>query len=67
MNRVDDILRPVEQYFIDSPDPDYTTQTDRTDDPAYGTDQPWRLLGPDGQQRVDDILAAVGQYFHDCS
>ena len=78
-NRVDDILAIVAQYFDDDNDgnpglppyaPGYNPNTDRTDDPAYANSgagaQPWRLLGPNGQQRVDDILAAVTHYFHDC-
>ena len=37
--------------------------TDRT---AITGGNPWNLGPPNGQQRVDDILAAVKQYFHDC-
>ena len=66
MNRVDDIITVVEQYYIDQGMPGYDPNTDRTDDPAFGPEQPWRLLGPNGLQRVDDILHAVKQFFHDC-
>ena len=72
MNRVDDILRAVEQYFKDAyldppgntiPNPDYTSDTDRTLLGPYV----WSLGPPDGLQRVDDILNQLKQYFHDCS
>ncbi len=76
LNRVDDILAVVNKYFEDqylpsppnppnTPNPNYTVNTDRTDNPA--SSEQWDLLGPNGLQRVDDILAAVFQYFHDCS
>ena len=73
-NRVDDILLVVAQYFDDDLDgnpvlppysPGYNPDMDRTDDP--GSSEAWDLLGPNGQQRVDDILNIVKQYFHDCS
>lgn len=63
LNRVDDILMAVGQYFIDAPDPNYTTLTDRT---HLGPD-PWDFGKPNGRQRVDDILAALKSYFHDCA
>jgi hypothetical protein len=65
LNRVDDILAVVGQYFIDDPvgSPDMKSQTDRT---AIIGGNAWNLGPPNGQQRVDDILAAVKQYFHDC-
>jgi hypothetical protein len=65
LNRVDDILAVVNQYFIDDPvgNPDLKSQTDRT---AITGGNAWNLGPPNGQQRVDDILAAVKQYFHDC-
>jgi len=76
LNRVDDILAVVNQYFEDqflpsppnppnTPNPGYDIDTDRTDNPD--SDEPWDLFGPNGLQRVDDILASVKQYFHDCS
>lgn len=74
-NRVDDILKVVGQYFDDqflpppappnTPNPAYLTDTDRTDN--TGSTEPWDLNGPNGLQRVDDILAQIAQYFHDCS
>ncbi len=80
LNRIDDILAVLGQYFDDDSDgnpglppyaPGYNPDTDRTDDPAYPNTgvgaQPWRLLGGNGLQRIDDILAQVKQYFHDCA
>ena len=79
-NRVDDILLVVGRYFKDdldgnpgqppyytggSPAYTYNPDMDRTDDP--GSSEAWNLLGPNGQQRVDDILNMVKQYFHDCA
>ncbi len=65
LNRVDDILKVVGQYFCDQGTcGTYTTDTDRT---AVIGANPWNLNKPNGQQRVDDILAAVKSYFHDCS
>jgi subtilisin family serine protease len=70
-NRVDDILEPVGQYFEDDADstpglppyaPDYDWDTDRT---GLGPNN-WNFGPPNGQQRVDDILAGVNSYFHDC-
>jgi hypothetical protein len=46
----------------DTPNPAYTAQTDRT---TIGPDG-WDLGPPDGQQRMDDILSSLAQYFHDC-
>lgn len=72
--RINDIIAVVNQYFVDAfldppantiPNPAYTTNTDRTDNP--NSSEPWDLLGPNGQQRVNDILAVLFQYFHDCS
>ena len=64
LNRVDDILAVVNQYFNDDPpnNIDLTSTTDRT----ALKPSAWNLGKPNGQQRVDDILAAVKQYFHDC-
>ena len=65
-----DILDVVGQYHRDDNDDNpglppyvsgYNPETDRT---ALGTD-PWSLGKPNGQQRVDDILASVKQYHHD--
>jgi hypothetical protein len=65
LNRVDDILATVNQYFQDDPPgvPDMKSLTDRT---AILNSNPWNLGPPNGQQRVDDILNSVKQYFHDC-
>jgi len=72
LNRVDDILAVVNQYFKDDADANpglppyaagYNPGTDRT---PLGPNA-WNLGPPNGQQRVGDILAAVNQYFHDCS
>ena len=70
-NRVDDVLAVVDAYFKDDNDatpgfppftPGYTQITDRTlDGPNL-----WNTGPPNGLQRVDDILNAIHQYFHDC-
>ena len=62
-NRIDDILRVVEQYFIDQGNSNYTAHTDRI---LVGQNA-WNLGMPNGLQRVDDILNIVKQYFHDCA
>jgi hypothetical protein len=71
-NRVDDILKVVQQYFKDDNDgnpglppymANYNPDTDRT---PLGP-HVWNLGIGNGLQRVDDILAIVKQYFHDCS
>ena len=71
-NRVDDILLVVAQYFKDDNDenpglplyePLYNPDTDRT---MVGPNA-WNLGPPNGLQRVDDILNAVKQYYHDCA
>lgn len=66
LNRVDDILAVVNEYFDDDPlgDIDYASLTDRTAIPGANA---WNLGPPNGLQRVDDILASVKQYFHDCN
>ena len=65
INRVDDILAVVNQYFLDDlpGQPDYTSLTDRTG--ITGANE-WNLGPPNGLQRVDDILSSVKQYFNDC-
>lgn len=74
LNRIDDILRVVSQYFKDDTDanpgqppyaPGYNPNTDRNN--AAATPNPWNTAKPDGLQRVQDILHAVNSYFHDCS
>jgi hypothetical protein len=71
-NRSDDILAVIGQYYYDDSDgnpglppyaPGYDPDTDRT---AYGPNL-WNLGPPNGEQRIDDILAIIFQYFHDCS
>jgi hypothetical protein len=62
-NRIDDVLEVVNQYFIDSGEPGYNPDTDRT----FVGPLAWNLGPPDGLQRVDDILNQVKQYFHDCA
>jgi subtilisin family serine protease len=62
MNRVDDVIAVVEQYFIDEGEPEYTTATDRT----YIGPHAWSLGPPNGRQRIDDVIAAITQYFADC-
>jgi hypothetical protein len=70
-NRVDDVLMVVAQYFedefLDPPantilNPNYNPDTDRT---LVGPNA-WNTGPPNGLQRVDDILNALKQYFHDC-
>lgn len=62
MNRLDDVLAVVNQYFIDQGDPGYTNTTDRT----YVGPHPWSLGAPNGTQRLDDVIAAISQYLADC-
>ena len=62
-NRIDDIIAVVDQYFVDSGNPAYNPDTDRT---LVGPNL-WNSGPPNGFQRVDDILNAVYQYFHDCA
>ncbi len=71
-NRLDDVVAVVQQYFDDDTlgtpgqppySPGYNPDTDRT---AIPGGNPWNLGPPNGVQRVDDILAQVKQYFHDC-
>jgi hypothetical protein len=70
-NRIDDVLMVIQQYFDDAfldppdnsvPNPAYNPDTDRT---AIGPDA-WDLGPPNGEQRIDDILAIIFQYLHDC-
>jgi hypothetical protein len=63
MVRVDDITAVLDQYYVDIGSPGYTAATDRT---FVGPD-PWDLGPPNGQQRVDDMLHVISQYFHDCA
>jgi hypothetical protein len=72
LNRVDDVLAVVNQYFDDDNDanpglppyqPGYNPDTDRT----LAGPNPWNTGPGNGLQRVDDILYALNQYFHDCA
>jgi len=71
-NRIDDVPLAVQAYFKDENDgnpgmapyaADYNPDKDRT---LVGPNV-WNLGRPDGLQRIDDILNAVKQYFHDCA
>ena len=70
--RINDILLVVHAYFLDqyyfdvyppTLDPSYNAAYDRT----YIGPNLWNLGPPNGQQRIDDILHEVHQYYHDCS
>lgn len=65
MDRIDDVLAVVDEYFLDDPpgNIDYSSLTDRTG--VLGAND-WNVGPPNGQQRVDDILFVVKQYFNDC-
>ncbi len=81
MIRVGDILAVVLRYFTD--DAGGTALVNRNSDPlstppatgyhpafdrgAQTGAQYWDLAPPNGEIRVDDILAVVHQYFHDCA
>lgn len=74
LNRIDDVLIVIGKYFADDNDadpglppyaPGYDPHADRSDDPA--SPEGWDLLGPNGKQRIDDIVAIIKQYAHDCS
>jgi hypothetical protein len=58
-------------YFKDDNDgnpglPPYTPGYSPNYDRTYLGPNPWNLGPPNGQQRADDILAVIDQYFHDC-
>lgn len=63
LNRIDDPLLVKNQYFIDQGEPGYNPDTDRTLVGPNG----WNAGPPDGKQRVDDMLYALFQYYHDCA
>ncbi len=63
LNRIDDILLGVQQYYVDQGNPNYTLATDRT---LVGPEL-WRVGAADGMQRIDDILNAIHAYFNDCA
>lgn len=70
--RIGDIVDVVSQYYQDkylpppappnTANPFYNEQMDRT---ALGPN-PWNLGPPDRQERINDILIAVAQYYNDC-
>jgi polyhydroxybutyrate depolymerase len=63
-HRMDDIFAIIHNYFVDVTDPpSYSTQYDRT----YLGPNAWNLGPPDGMIRIDDILAVMAQYYHDCA
>jgi hypothetical protein len=73
MNRIDDVLAVVDQYLVNeflpsppnppnTPNPAYTSRTDRT----YSGPNLWNLGLPNGRQNVDDIVAALNSFMHDC-
>ncbi len=71
LNRVDDVLATVDAYFLDDADgnpglPPYSAGYNPDTDRVLLGPLAWNLGAPNGQQRVDDILNAVRQYFHDC-
>jgi hypothetical protein len=70
-NRIDDVLAVVDQYFKDDNDatpgeipyvPGYRPDTDRT----FVGPNLWNSGPPNGLQRIDDVVNAVHQYYHDC-
>lgn len=72
VNRIDDVLMVVGQYFDDDDDgnpglPPYEPGYDPDSDRTYVGPLVWNLGPPNGLQRIDDILAITKQYFHDCS
>jgi alpha-tubulin suppressor-like RCC1 family protein len=62
-NRIDDVLMVIGKYYVDFGQVGYTYSTDRT---ALGPNQ-WNVGPPNLAHRVDDVLAIIYQYFHDCS
>ncbi len=71
-NRIDDVMLVLDKYyeyaFLAPPSPpntpngDYTAETDRT---IVGPN-PWNLGSPNGRQNVDDVIAIVSSFMHDC-
>ena len=66
-----DILLTVLAYFKDDTDgnpglPPYTVGYSPDTDRILAGPNLWNTGPPNGQQRVDDILAIIAQYFHDC-
>jgi hypothetical protein len=72
LNRLDDVLAVVQAYFKDDTDanpglPPYAVGYDPDTDRTPIGPNAWNLGPPNGFQRVDDILAIIAQFFHDCS
>lgn len=70
-NRIDDALKVISQYFDDDTngtpgEPPYSAGYDPATDRTHLGPNPWNLGHPNGQQRIDDVLAQLKQYFHDC-
>jgi hypothetical protein len=63
LNRIDDVVVVLQQYFEDNPQPGYTMTTDR----SFLGPNLWSLGPPDGIQRIDDVIDSLAQYFHDCA
>ncbi len=61
-NRVDDILAVVQRFGLNAGMVGYSTIYDRS---SIGPN-PWNLGPPNGEIRVNDILAEVYQFRHDC-
>ncbi len=71
-SRIDDVLLVVQAYFKDDTDgnpglPPYTAGYNPDTDRTLLGPNAWNTGPPNGLQRIDDILAQVKQYFHDCS
>jgi hypothetical protein len=62
-HRIDDVLSVVQSYFYRDGHAAYRLGADRT---LLGPEA-WNLGPPSGQVLVDDILASVKLYFHDCA
>lgn len=63
LNRVDDIIKVSGDFFEDYPAAVYNPDTDRSVVPGAQT---WNLGSPNLQHRVNDIINAGNQFFHDC-
>jgi hypothetical protein len=62
-HRLDDVLAVMARYFADDGEANYWEGADRS---SFG-DAYWELGAPNGEVRMDDILAAIRLYFHDCT
>jgi len=63
LNRSDDVLAVISQYFVDEGEAGYSAAYDRT---LVGA-KAWMVGAPDGRGRIDDVVAIVRQYGHDCA